>query len=449
MSQPDVLIIGAGLAGLCCARRLLKEGVSFQILEASDGVGGRVRTDEFEGFLLDRGFQVLLTAYPEAMAELDYDALELCGFVNGALVRKSGHFFRLTDPWREKGTFISSLLSPVGTIPDKFRLSKLRGAVLRSSLEDLFHRREVSTRQALQQLRFSRRMIEEFFRPFFGGIQLDPNLAASSRMFEFVFRMMAEGDVAVPARGMGEIPKQLAAALPNGAIRLSSPVAEIDGSSVRLESGEELKSEALVIATEGPEATRLLQSRKSVPSRGVCCMYFDASEAPVSEPILVLGGSGRGMVNHLAVMSVVSPAYAPQGRHLVSVTVLGVPTRDDDNLSSNVLGQMRRWFGAEVDRWRLLRLYRIDHAHPVVVPLAWQQQPRLGPGLYVCGDHRATPSIQGAMESGRLAAESLLREKRGEPEPEVERRKAAGGTVRQRRVRAAAPLDREEQEADD
>jgi phytoene dehydrogenase-like protein len=215
--------------------------------------------------------------------------------------------------------------------------------------------------------------------------------------------MMAEGDVAVPERGMGDIPKQLAEGLPEGSVRLNASVLSIEGKTVRLVDGNELRAEAVVLATEGPEATRLLNSRKSIPSRSVCCLYFAANRAPVND----------------AVMSNISPAYAPEGQHLISVTVLGQPTRDDENLVANVAGQMKRWFGSQVEEWRLLRIYRIDHAQPVVVPMELQRPPRVQPGLYVCGDHRATPSIQGAMESGRLAAESLLREMRGEPEPET------------------------------
>jgi phytoene dehydrogenase-like protein len=176
MSQADVVIVGAGLAGLCCARKLAAEGVSFQIVEASDGVGGRVRTDEHEGFLLDRGFQVLLTAYPEAQAELDYDALRLCGFATGVFVRKEGRFFRLTDPNRGGG-YLANLFSPVGTMLDKFRVSRLRTDLLRTPIEEIFENPEISARQALLMRRFSQRLNAEWFRPLFGGAMLDSNLA--------------------------------------------------------------------------------------------------------------------------------------------------------------------------------------------------------------------------------------------------------------------------------
>jgi len=206
MASPDVIIIGAGLAGLCCARRLQTAGVSFQILEASDGIGGRVRTDSVDGFLLDRGFQVLLTAYPEAAAQLNYDALQLGAFDPGAIVRYAGAFFPLRDPWRG-GNFLSALRNPVGKLGDKWKVMKLRGKLARKALEDIFSEPETTTFQALKNLHFTNAMIDRFFRPFLGGIYLDSQLSVSSRMFEFVLKMMAEGDTALPAGGMGAIPQ--------------------------------------------------------------------------------------------------------------------------------------------------------------------------------------------------------------------------------------------------
>lgn len=412
MSQPDVLIIGAGLAGLCCGRALARAGVSFQILEASDGIGGRVRTDEVDGFLLDRGFQVLLTAYPEALAELDYEALRLSAFLPGALVRMGGRFHRITDPWRDPGSALTNFFSPVGSMLDKYRIYKLRKEVMARSVEEIFVQEEMSTRQALQRRRFSRGMIHSFFQPFYGGILLDSTLGCSARMFEFVFKMLAEGDTAIPERGMGAIPAQLAASLPPGSIRLETPVAAIDGATAVLESGDRLKAEAIVIATEGPEAARLLGSDRGVPSRGVCCLYFAAKEPPVDEPILVLNGGSKGPINNLAVMNMVQPAYAPEGEFLVSVTTLGNQTRDDQTLVNMVRAQLKRWYGLVALEWRLIGLYRISHAQPVVFPMEWSQETRAGDGIYVCGDHRATPSIQGAMLSGRLAAEALLADAR-------------------------------------
>ncbi len=245
-SNADVLIIGGGLAGLCCALRLHQSGLSFQVLEASDGVGGRVRTDKVEGFLLDRGFQVLLTAYPEARRVLDYDALNLRPFYPGALIRYKGRFHRFADPWRHPIDGIMGLFSPIGTVSDKLKVRKLRQQVLTGSLQDLYNRPETTTLQALRNLGFSENMIDRFFKPFIGGVFFDPNLGVSSRMFEFGFRMFSMGDTALPSKGMGTIPEQIVARLPEGTVRTEARVESIQEDGVTLKSGEKIKAQAVV-----------------------------------------------------------------------------------------------------------------------------------------------------------------------------------------------------------
>src|SRR5271155_1575748 len=208
--SPDVLIVGAGLAGLCCARRLAEAGTSFQFIEASDGVGGRVRTDNVDGFLLDRGFQVLLTAYPEAKKVLDYSDLDLKPFAPGAFPWFAGRMNQLVDPWRMPGMWRIALRSDFGTLSDKLRVARLRARLRQTSLEDLFRRTERTTKDDLLAEGFSQDMMHRFFSPFLGGILLDGDLKSSSRMFEFVFKMLSEGSTVVPAGGMGAIPAQLA-----------------------------------------------------------------------------------------------------------------------------------------------------------------------------------------------------------------------------------------------
>jgi len=410
VSKPDVLIVGAGLAGLCCARTLQQHGLSFEILESSDGIGGRVRTDSVDGYLLDRGFQVLLTAYPEALDQLNYEALELRPFIPGAQIRYHGRFVRLTDPWREPGAFLNNFFAPIGSLSDKYRTWKLRSDLMKKSIDEIFSGEETSTLQALRRRGFSARMIETFFKPLLGGILLDGKLTASSRMFEFAFKMLSEGDSALPAKGMGAIPAQLAEGLPADSIRLMTKVKSIGPGQVELVSGETLQAKSIVVATDGPSASHLLGSAHNINSKSVSVLYFVARESPLDEPILVLNGGSRGPVNNVCVPNLVQPSYAPEGNWLVAASVIGWPTSDDTMLVNLVRNQLRRWYGLVALEWRLLRIYRILHAHPVVYPMDWQQPQKVSDGLYVCGDHRATPSIQGAMESGRLAGESLLRE---------------------------------------
>lgn len=408
-TTPDVYIVGAGLAGLNCARELHAKGVSFQILEGSDAVGGRVHTDEVDGFLLDRGFQVLLTAYPEARRVLDYSRLHLKAFAPGALSWYAGRSNKLVDPWRTPGAWWEGLRSPFGTLGDKFRTALLRSDVTRESIETLFNRPETSTLQALQNRGFSKEFIHRFFRPFLGGILLDGELKCSSRMFEFVFKMIAEGETVVPERGMRAIPEQLTAALPAHSVRFNAHVDALHENELTLSSGEKLRARAVVVAVDGPSAAKLIGEVEPA-SRSVTCFYYAADESPVSGPWLVLNGDGAGPVNNFAVISQVAPSYAPAGKHLISATVLGTQQLTDIQLGGFIIAQMKNWFGKVASTWKFLRSYRIVHAQPQQYPGALQPPQRpvsVRPGVYVCGDHRDNASIQGALVSGRRAAEAV------------------------------------------
>ena len=407
---PDVLIIGAGLAGLACARHLADAGVSFQVIEASDGIGGRVRTDQVEGFLLDRGFQVLLTAYPEAQRTLDYHALELKKFTPGVFSWFAGRMNKLVDPWRTPGGWNEALRSDFGGLFDKLRVLRLRARLRASSVEQIFKRPERSTKDALVSAGISEEFIHRFFRPFFGGILLDGELKSSNRMFEFVFKMLCEGDSVLPAGGMGAIPAQLASHLPADAIRLNTHAESLHENELTLTGGESLRARAIVVAAEGPAAAHLVGEAEPA-SRSVSCFYYSTDEPPVPHPMLVLNGDGAGPVNNFVVMNQVAPSYAPAGKSLVSVTVLGTQQLTDQQLSGFVIAQMKNWFGPVASSWRHLKSYRIPHAQPQQYPGALEppQRPvRVRSGIYVCGDHRDNASSNGAMLSGRRAAEAVL-----------------------------------------
>jgi phytoene dehydrogenase-like protein len=412
---PDVLIVGGGLAGLCAARTLHAAGRTFTILEASDAVGGRVRTDIVDGFRLDRGFQVLLDAYPEAATVLDYAALDLKSFLPGAMVHFEGRFHELNDPWRRPMAAIGSLGNPIGSLTDKLRVATIRQRALQGTLEDRFRANETTTLNTLRQAGLSDVIIDRFFRPFLGGIFLEPELRTSSRMFEFVFRMFSTGNATVPALGMEEIPKQLAAGLPPGSIRLNTRVVEVTPGQVRLEGGEALRARTVIVATEGPGAARLLGDNVRSEGQGVTCMYFSAPRSPIKEPMLMLNGDGEGPINNLCVPSVVSPAYAPEGKTLISATILGCAPEDDLSHAAFgpklVMDQLESWFGSMVTDWQHLRTYRIPYALPSQASPALatpERDVRRAPGLFVCGDHMDNASINGAMVSGRRAAQAVL-----------------------------------------
>lgn len=422
--RPPALIVGAGLAGLSCALRLHRAGVPVQVLEAQDGVGGRIRTDLVDGFRIDRGFQVLLTAYPEVQDLIDLEALELEAFTPGALVQWGGRFHRIVDPFRHPAQAFAGALAPIGSLGDKLRVARLRGRVRGQTLEAIFHGKETTTADAFVEEGLGASMRERFLAPFYRGILLDPELRTSSRLFRFIFRMFADGDAALPMGGMQRLPEQLAAKLPAGAVRLGVRVRALEDGAVVLEDGSRLEGAPVVVATEGFEARRLLNGRGdrepggSESWRGTACLSFDAPQSPVPEPLLVLNGHGigSGPVNHLAVPSEVQPGYAPAGRSLVSASVVhgawpADRVADDEVLERDVRDQLGSWYGDTVQDWRLLRIDRVRHALPSQRPGelpddGWAE--RIAPGLFVCGDHMAGASIQGALRSGRRAAEGVL-----------------------------------------
>ncbi|TWT46742.1 protoporphyrinogen/coproporphyrinogen oxidase [Botrimarina hoheduenensis] len=424
----DAIIIGAGLAGLCCAKRLSAEGKRPLVLEASDAVGGRVRTDSVEGFLLDRGFQVLLTSYPEARQQLDYQRLDLHAYEPGALIWCNGRMHRMSDPWRRPQHALATLRSGVGTLRDKLRIAQLASRLSSHRGIDVVANEELITEHALQRWGFSPRVIERFFRPFLGGIFLERQLATSSRQFEFVFRLFGEGQATLPAAGMHAIPTQLAAALPPGTLRLNTPVNAItDDGGVGVGGvgfgQERLQAKLIVVATDGPAADRLLGHEPAAPGRSVACVYFAADAPPLREPILVLNGEGptAGPINNLSVPSQVAAGYAPAGQSLISATVLADQAdTPDDALIEAVRKQAVDWFGSQAQAWRPLRVVRIPYALPDQQPPHYQRiekSVRVRDRVLICGDRYDTASINGAMRSGRRAAEAALRELSGQRAP--------------------------------
>lgn len=406
----DVIIVGAGLSGLACALALRDSGLEPLIVEASDAVGGRVRTDHREGFLLDRGFQVLQTWYPAAREMLDYGRLDLRAFYPGALVRSQGRFHRVSDIWRRPARLPEMLLSPVGTLTDKLRLLALRRHCLKGDLETLYSRPESTAIEHLRALGFSTRIIERFFKPFFSGVFFEPELDVSSRSFEFVFRAFAMGDTALPARGMGEIPAQLAARLPSRAIRLGAKVDRVEQASVLLESGERLKARAIVVATEARETARLLHRPFSdPPGRGTTCFYFGAHHAPIQGPYLVLNAEGRGRINSMLFPSNLSEYYAPPGRSLITVNVHGTD-ENPDALETRIRSELYPWVGEQARDWRRVAVYRLPSALPAQqppVPYPGTRELRHSEWLWSCGEYQSAPSIQWALHSGRRAGREI------------------------------------------
>lgn len=403
--KPDTLVIGAGLAGLSCAVRLHEAGHTVQVLESSDAVGGRVRTDQVDGFLLDRGFQVYLDAYPEAGKFLDLASLELQPFEPGALVWKGGKLRAIMDVFRRPTTLLSSALQPIGSVADKLRVAKLRFTLMRKPIDEIWSSPDQSTAAYLKNFGFSAQMIDHFFRSFYGGIFLEDQLLTSSRIFEFTFKMFALGSATLPARGMQAIPTQLADRLPEGTVRFNSPVDSVEGKTVSV-AGEKLGANHLVIATDGETAHRLLPATPRPDWNSTACFYYAADHPPIDRPLIALKGDRGGLVNNVCVPSKVAPAYAPAGQSLVCASVLG-DRHADAQLESDVRRELRDWFGHGVSSWRLLRMGTIRKALPVAPPGHGTARPATPP-VYLCGDFTTSGSIEGAIISGLEIADQIL-----------------------------------------
>ncbi|GAB3176301.1 protoporphyrinogen/coproporphyrinogen oxidase [Telluribacter humicola] len=415
-----VVIIGAGMAGLTCAHYLSQSGVSCLVLEAADAVGGRIRTDLVDGFRLDRGFQILLTAYPETQRLLDYSALRLGKFRSGAAIRHDNNFIEIADPRREPQFIWESIKAPVGSLVDKMRLLKLMADVAgtNTTTRDYFEGDDQTTIAYLKEKGCSDQMIDTFFRPFFGGIFLEDDLITSSNFFRFVFRQFYDGEAALPASGMQAIPEQVAAGLPAGSLRLNTRVSGIDGQVVHLENGETIKAEHLVLATDARSADRLLGLSSSHVFNKTVCTYFVADRSPHPQRLLLLNPEVSSVVHHVGILTDVVPTYAPEGKTLISVSTQG-PGLDSPGLASQGLSNndvsegairsvLRNWFGDEVQEWRYLKTYHVEDA---LVRYGAGSKPvelRLREGLYRCGDYTAYPSLNAAMLTGRQVAEMIV-----------------------------------------
>jgi phytoene dehydrogenase-like protein len=404
-TEAEVVVVGAGLAGLCAARRLAAAGVEVTVLEAGPTVGGRVATDVVDGFLLDRGFQVHNTAYPEAARMLDHAALDLRPFTPGALIRRGDRLHRVADPRRRPLAAPGTLLAPIGSPLDKIRIALLAGRDGLLPARRLEAAPETTTLAALRAYGLSDEIIDRFLRPFLAGVFLERELDTSSRFFDLVWRTFVRGTVCVPAGGMRAIPAQLAAGLPAGTVHHGVEVTGVGPGEVRTAAGR-IRAAAVVVATDPVTAARLLPGLAAPAMNTVTTVYHAAPEPPVREPTLVLDGEGRSPVVNSVVLTNAAPAYSPDGRALVSTSVLGLDPPPDAALRR----ELERLYGVSTRDWETVATVRVPGALPAAPPpLPLRRPVDLGDGLYVAGDHRDTPSIQGAMVSGRRAATAVLR----------------------------------------
>ena len=414
-SQADVVVIGAGIAGLAAARHLTVAGRNVIVIEAGDDVGGRIRTDVIDGITMDRGFQLFNPSYSEGKALLDYTALDLRSFTAGVIVSIDGKHFPVADPRRDPAKAVDSLLSPIGTFREKLKFGAyaVRNALGAQTLDDVD-----TSASAFLRRNFGNKMTETALRPFLSGVFLEDDLATSKRFFDIVLRSFVLGTPGVPARGMQEIPRQIAAQIPNNAIVLNTRATSISSGRVDTTNGTIL-CRSIILATDARTANSLVPHINLPKMNDVTTWYHIADCAPAKltngQSTLVVDGKRfnntladpqRPVINSV-VLTHVAPEYASDDRVLVSSSALGLHT--DAAMEHQVRQHLSQLYGVSTTGWTLAGCYPVKDALPAMLPPFTPEQPvRMSDGLYVAGDHREVSSIQGALHSGRRAAEALL-----------------------------------------
>jgi len=411
VSQPvevDVVVVGGGLAGLAAARRLDRAGVEWLLVEATDRIGGRVTTDVIDGWRLDRGFQALNTAYPRLPALVDIAALDMRYFTSGVLVRRGGELHRLDNPLREPLAAAQSLTSGAGTLSDRLKFAALATRCATLPAAKLLDARETTTQEMLRRAGLSHRMIEEVLRPFLSGVFADRSLDTSSHVSAMMLRSFTRGRLGVPAAGMAALPAAVAGPLPYPQLLIGARTLSIGPGMVVTEGGE-IRCRSVIVATDPATAATLLPQLPTPDMHGMTTFYFGADRAPLAEPTLLLDGDRREIIANTVVVSNAAPEYAPSGRSLIAASVVGVSAPSGAS-ESVIRVELARMYGVPTESWELLNVVSIPHALPSArVPQARLRKPvDLGDGLFVAGDHRDSPSIQGALAGGWRAAGAVL-----------------------------------------
>ncbi|MEU5953456.1 NAD(P)/FAD-dependent oxidoreductase [Streptomyces sp. NPDC047525] len=420
----DVVIVGAGVAGLSAAHQLTSAGVTTVVLEAAPYVGGRMSTEKVDGFRLDRIGQLLTTSYPELRHTPGLDALVLRPFVPGVLVHSDGRHHRAvepTSPRRARGALTAARAlasaprgprtartaprtTPLGGALDQARLGAALARIAATPPQRLLARPELPAAQALFDRGLPARTVNGFLRPLLSALLCDPDLTTSSRCADLALHSFARGRLCLPEGGAEALPELLSAALPPGTVRTGVRATAVSTTSVTTAEHGEVSCRAVLLATDARAAAELLPGLRVPPFHQVTVLHHAAPEPPLAEPALLLDADRSGPVAHTAVISHVDPSRAPAGRALISSTVLGPPPDE-----RAVLAHLAELYGTSTARWESLAVHHTREAVPAMPPPHDLRRPvRLLSGLYVCGDHRDTSTVQGALYSGRRAARAAL-----------------------------------------
>ena len=405
--SPSIHIIGGGISGLIAARVLEEHGLSATIIEATDRLGGRVKTDVVDGYSLDHGFQVLLTAYPAAKKYLDFDALALQEFLPGSAIFKNGKQKIIGDPLRNLSLLLPTLFSGIGTVNDKVKILALNRRLKKKSIQNIFAEKEQTTRVYLENIGFSEAIITDFFTPFFSGIFLENKLETSSRMFEFVYKMFGEGNAALPKDGIQAIPKQLFEKLKSTTIIFNTKVKSVENGSIKLESGETLKSNFTIIATQ---ASGLVSNLKNQATLWKSCdtLYFEVAKREIKKPLIGLIAAHNTLINNIFYHTSLQTS-ATATKELLSVTVIDKQNLTNKQLVTEVQKELKEL--CNIDSCTFIKQYNIPMALPNLQDIQYEMLPsetRLTETIFLAGDTQLNGSLNAAMIAGERAALEVI-----------------------------------------
>lgn len=406
-SNKTIYIIGAGISGLIAAYELEQAGYSPVVLEKADAVGGRVRTVEKNGYHLDLGFQVLLSAYPLANKYLDFDALRLRRLESGSQIYVDGKRFLIGDALRNIRLLAPTLLADIGSLTDKVKVLALSRRLKKKSLGAIFDSPETSTLEYLRSQGFSEKIIDRFFRPFFSGIFLEPELRTSSRMFEFVYKMFGEGYATIPEQGIGAISKQLKKKLKTTQFQFGQEVKQVTNERITLGNGQELIHNGVII-TANASALVSNMNDQAVQWKSCTCLYFEVERTNIPEGTIALVADKGKLSNNLYAYKDAS------GKQLLSVTTLKHAGKTNEELTQAIEAEVKEYCG--IQQIKHIANFKISEALPDLTHLKMTTSPsesQLTDHIFLAGDVLFNGSLNAAMESGRLAALGLLEKKSG------------------------------------
>ena len=400
-------IIGAGVSGLIAATVLENNRYHPIILESTDRIGGRVKTDCIQNFNLDHGFQVLLTSYLFAQKYLDYKSLELEEFLPGAILFKNKKKITIGDPLRNLSFLFPTLLAPIGSVSDKFKILKLTNRLKRKKISEIFSEPELTTFEYLKKNGFSNQIIDDFFRPFFGGIYLEDELSTSSRMFEFVYKMFSKGKAAIPNNGIAAIPNQLKSKLKNTQFNFNTVVEAVKTNEIKLKDFSTIKSDFTII-TSGASSLISNLSGSSIKWKSCQTLYFLTPERIIRKNLIGLSSISNSLINNIHYSKKIDQISEAE-KYLLSVTVIKKHHLSDLVLIESVKKELIEIFG--IYKTKFLKLYNIKKALPDLNKIQYEMQPsetQILPGIYLAGDEQLNGSLNAAMISGERAALAVI-----------------------------------------